>query len=230
MILCIDTATTNCSLGLCWDGDVLDSIDSDQAMQASEILHTMTRDLLTRNNISLAQLRAVAINGGPGSYTGLRIGAAAAKGFCYGLNIPLIHIRGLELMTEGIIHREGRTGFDYYIPMVDARRNEVFTAVYREDLTPVTEPGALILEPGSFDRFSDGKSIFFGSGAPKAAHLLTLRQQQTFTYFTNFAYDFKRLVWLKWSQEQFEDIINYTPDYLKKFHFTGAKAGRTAGS
>jgi len=223
MILCIDTALEFCGISLCWDGKAIDAIDNRESLRASEVLHPMIDELLKRNKLSTEDLRAVAINGGPGSYTGLRIGASAAKGLCYGLNLPLIHIGCLELMTEGIINREGKGEYQYYVPMIDARRDEVFTAVYDREMNILMDPCPMILNKNSLSDYVNGNTIFFGSGADKARELMYSTDYNTFIKFINFADDFKKIVWKHWRENDFVDVVNYTPSYLKKFHFTKSK-------
>lgn len=219
VILCIDTALEHCGAGLIRDGVMIDAVDSDTYMRASEILHRMIDDILKANDLEVGDLSAVALNGGPGSYTGLRIGASSAKGFCYALGIKLIHLDGLALMTEGAIQREGWSGYDHYIPMIDARRKEVYTAVYDSAMQAVQPPGPVILAEGSFSGFRDKKCLFFGNGAEKASDILEHDPGWSFRDFKIKTSDFERMAWQKWLNGDFADAVHYTPSYLKKFHF-----------
>jgi tRNA threonylcarbamoyladenosine biosynthesis protein TsaB len=227
MILCIDTALEHCGVGLLRDGRMVHAIDSDTYMRASEVLHQMIADVLEQSGVSLADIKAVAVNGGPGSYTGLRIGASSAKGFCYALDIPLIHAGALELMTEGAIHRAGYGDYELYIPMIDARRNEVFTAVYNKNRDVLLRPQPLILDETSFRDIPPGRALFFGNGAAKARELIRTGMDAEFVDFQCRTVDFSRLVWDKWKHSKFEDAVHYTPSYLKKFHFVSPKQTST---
>ena len=223
MILCIDTAIERCGIGIYQNGAMIDCSDSETSMRASEILHQMIRELLERNSINMNHLEAIAINGGPGSYTGLRIGAASAKGFCFALDIPLIHINGLELMTEGIRNRMDQKDYDFYIPMIDARRNEVFTAVYDSDAKEVMAPKPMVLESTSFQEYIDSKCLFFGNGALKSQPIINISELCDHKEHFVKTMDFKNLVSDKWERHHFEDVVNYAPHYLKKFHSTSPK-------
>jgi len=224
MILCIDTAIDRCGVGLCQDGLMVDTIENETAFKASEILHKQIGQLLDRNQLQLKDLQAIAVNGGPGSYTGLRIGASAAKGFCYALNIPLIHIDGLQLMKAGIIERKGLRDFDYYIPMIDARRDEVFTTIINKADEILLVPQALILTNDSFQQYKDHSVLFFGNGAEKASGILDRGVHYAYIDFFTFVADFQFLAWEKWQNREFENNVTYVPNYLKKFHFIGKKA------
>lgn len=222
MILCIDTAVTSCNLGLISDGELVDALDGDQAMRASEILHTNLVQLLSRNNIGKGDLTAIAINGGPGSYTGLRIGASAAKGFCYALDIPLIHIDGLRLLFQAALRTKGAEAADYFIPMIDARRDEVFTGVYDRNGQALLNPQPLILQPDSFSAWDSGSCYCFGNGAEKARKILGLKKAE-FSDLNTQSLDFTWLAWEKWTNKDFENTVTYTPQYLKPVHVTKPK-------
>ena len=148
LILNIDTTGSKTSIALAIDGDVIaDASNSEQRDHASWI-HPAIDQLLLRNGFKPADLSAIAVTVGPGSYTGLRVGLATAKGFCYALNIPLITENTLLVMASQAISRysnEKQPSVDFYIPMIDARRMEVFTAVYDNDLNKILTPKALIL-------------------------------------------------------------------------------------
>lgn len=223
VILCIDTAIDRCTVALCRNGELEASATDDSALRASEMLHLMIDQLLKSNNLVINDLKAVAVNGGPGSYTGLRIGATAAKGICYALNIPLIHLDGLRLLKEGIVDRRGMRDFDYYVPMVDARRKEVFTAVIQADDHLEMLPQPVILEPDSFSRLAGSKTIFFGNGAKKASEILNPEPGFTFIDHNTVPEDFAAMVQLKWEQNIFEDYVTYVPNYLKKFFLIASR-------
>jgi tRNA threonylcarbamoyladenosine biosynthesis protein TsaB len=223
MILCIDTAIAQTSVGLCDAKGLIDSIEGHSAMRASEVLHTHTAELLKRNNLSPSDLLAVAVNGGPGSYTGLRIGASTAKGFCYALNIPLIHIDGLELLANIAKGHTEWASNDYFVPMIDARRDEVFTATFDQNLNRVSDSGPLILQPESYRELSTSNTIFIGNGALKAKEILNNFSGFMFRSLESNMIDFSRLVKQHWEQRNFQNTITYVPKYLKKVHFVKQK-------
>lgn len=223
MILNIDTALSYCSAGLGLNGKCVDSIESDEAMKASEVLHGMIDELVRRNNISLADLKAVAVNGGPGSYTGLRIGASAAKGFCYALDIPLIHLDGLLLIARHGMKILPDNNFDFYIPVIDARRNEIFCTVYDKDLKEISQPGPMILNENSFNEYAGSKVLFLGDATAKVKSILNHTQGFDFRNSRADIMDCCYMSNEKYLKEQFVDFINYSPNYLKKFFFMGNK-------
>lgn len=215
MILCIDTAIEKCSVSLTWEGKTIDKIEHDDAFKASEVLHSLIKKLLDVNEKLASDIRAIAINGGPGSYTGLRIGAASAKGLCYALNIPLIHIDGLILMTYGIINRYHQTGFDYYIPMIDARRMEVYTCILNDKYENFLEPQPVILSEVFATDLSENKILIFGNGSLKASEIIKHPNAKFYTHFESNIIDFNELVWQKYINSDFENTTYYSPKYLK---------------
>lgn len=217
MILCIDTALEKCSISLCWNGECIDVLTNDQTYKASEVLHILIEQLLAKNNIGMDDLKAVAVNGGPGSYTGLRIGATAAKGLCYALDIPLININGLRLMTEEILERFDST-FDYYIPMIDARRIEVFTCIFDQEMNTILPPQPKILTSDFLDAYENDLIVIYGNGGEKAKELLNKKQITFVSNVETSAKYFKTLAWNKWLNKNFENNNTYAPKYLKKFH------------
>ena len=131
LILTLDTATKSCSLALSENGIVLESIDYNEGnFSHSEKLHLFIEELCAKAKINLSDLDAIAVSKGPGSYTGLRIGVSSAKGLCYGLDIPLISVETLEVLCRTYVLENKVNSTDLLIPMLDARRMEVYTAVY----------------------------------------------------------------------------------------------------
>ena len=129
LILVIETATKNCSLALCENGITLKSIDyNDGNFSHAEKLHVFIEEILSKSDKEFKDLNAIAVSKGPGSYTGLRIGVSACKGLCYGLNIPLIAIETLEILARTYLEENEIAEQDLLIPMIDARRMEVYTA------------------------------------------------------------------------------------------------------
>ncbi|WP_262150133.1 tRNA (adenosine(37)-N6)-threonylcarbamoyltransferase complex dimerization subunit type 1 TsaB [Chryseobacterium foetidum] len=215
-ILYLETSSKNCSVAIS-DNEKLLCVAEEvsENYKQSESLHTFVEWALEGAEITLKEIDVVCLGKGPGSYTGLRIGAASAKGFCYGLNIPLIAVNSLESMKEPFIGKN----YDLVIPLVDARRMEVYTAVYDgisgEELSH-TE--AKVLDETSFHEFKDKKVLFVGDGAAKAKDILKLEYAE---FNENIYPSAKYLVnktLEKIKAKDFEDIAYFEPFYLKDFH------------
>ncbi|RCU43440.1 tRNA (adenosine(37)-N6)-threonylcarbamoyltransferase complex dimerization subunit type 1 TsaB [Chryseobacterium lacus] len=214
-ILHLETSSKNCSVAIS-EGKKLLCLceETSENYKQSELLHTFVKWAIEGAQISLKELDAVSLGAGPGSYTGLRIGASAAKGFCYGLNIPLIAVNSLETLAAPFL----ATDFDLVIPMADARRMEVYCSVYDGNNGQViTETEAKVLDETSFQELSDKKVLFAGDGARKAKEILQL-PDATFNagvlpsaqYLIGKAAD-------KFEAQNFEDIAYFEPYYLKDF-------------
>lgn len=164
-ILCLETATTNCSVAIGESGKIvaLREDNNDQYSHA-EKLHVFIDELLSETGLEPGDLSAVAVSEGPGSYTGLRIGVSAAKGLCFALGIPFIAIPTLLSLAHQVEAKEG----DYIIPLLDARRMEVYTAGFTKNRSKVFEIRAEVLNSSSFDEFLEkGRVSFIGSGVTK---------------------------------------------------------------
>ena len=171
-ILHIETSSKNCSVAIS-DGENLLCLCEEVSdnYKQSESLHTFVEWALEGAEISLQDLDAVSLGKGPGSYTGLRIGAASAKGFCYGLKLPLIAVNSLDSMVEEFVNQ----GFDLIIPLIDARRMEVYTAFFDgKSGQRISETESKILDETSFSELADKKILFIGDGAKKAQEILEL--------------------------------------------------------
>lgn len=215
-ILYLETSSKNCSVAISDDEKLLCLCEEvSENYKQSESLHTYVEWALEGAGITMKDIEVVSLGKGPGSYTGLRIGAASAKGFCYGLKVPLVAVNSLETMIEPFLGKN----YDYIVPLIDARRMEVYTAVYDgvtgEELSP-TE--AKILDETSFQEFKDKKVIFVGDGAKKAKDILDLPDAE----FKDDAYPSSQFLIKKTiekiSREEFEDIAYFEPFYLKDFH------------
>ena len=164
VILNIDTAIETASVCLSRDGKTSTLLKSDNLRNHATWLHSAIQLALQKEAIALKQIEAIAVTIGPGSYTGLRIGLSAAKGLCFSLNIPLIAINTLKVMAHATINEQG----DLLCPLIDARRNEVFTAVYDKTLKEVLQPANTIINEKSFeDLLIKHKIIFSGNGSLK---------------------------------------------------------------
>lgn len=177
-------------------------------------IQTGVRQLMEIANIQLQQLSAVSISAGPGSYTGLRVGMATAKGLCYALNIPLVTINTLKMMAVAAQNEET----DLICPMIDARRMEVFTAIYDKSLEEIISPHNIILDENSFGEILKNKKIlFFGNGSTKFEALI----KSTNAGFKQIEANAKQLVTLSFAaykQRLFADLAYSEPFYGKAFY------------
>lgn len=214
-ILCLETATTNCSVVLGKDGKLLAiREDGNKNYSHAEKLHLFIEEVLNEANLKAQDLEAVALSMGPGSYTGLRIGAAAAKGLCFSLDIPLVSIGTLLSLAIQIEIPENAV----VVPMLDARRMEVYSAVFDASRTQIRETRAEILNENSFgDLLNSGKVYFIGNGVEKFQQL-TDHPNAVFVLdkFPS-AQEMLGPAERKFSQNQFEDVAYFEPFYLKEF-------------
>ena len=216
VILNIDTSMGTAGVCLSKEGNVLALAESQDQKNHSSWLHPAIRRLLEETGYLPGDLRAVAVTAGPGSYTGLRVGMAAAKGFCYALGIPLIAENTLNMMAFAA--REQLPEADLICPMIDARRMEVFTAVYEKDGTAVLPATALIIDENAFSEFLSDRSVsFFGDGSYKCKQLITAPNAA----FVNPAYHvgyLGKLSFLRYLQKEFTGVAYCEPVYIKEFH------------
>ena len=214
-ILHIETSSKNCSVAISDGEEILCLCEevSDNYKQ-SESLHSFVEWALEGAEISLKDLDAISLGKGPGSYTGLRIGAASAKGFCYGLKIPLIAINSLDSMVEEFVNQ----GFELIIPLIDARRMEVYTAFF--DGTSgemIKETEAKILDENSFSELIDKKVLFIGDGEKKAQEILNLPNAEFKSDIYPSAKGLIKKSVEKFNRKEFEDTAYFEPFYLKDF-------------
>lgn len=219
-ILNLETASVNCSVSL-FEGGALRSYREDRSPEYThgELLHLFIEEVLQEAGLSANQLQAVAVSKGPGSYTGLRIGVAAAKGLCFALDIPLIALPTLRIMAQAAPVKEG-----VLIPMLDARRMEVYSAVFDAHMQPLRETRAEILAENSFEEFLTGPRVhLLGSGAAKCKGLLT---DAAFCFHPEVlpsSLEMGPLAFEAFREGRFEDIAYFEPYYLKDFIPTGKK-------
>ena len=218
MLLCIETSGKNCSVAL-FEGLQLVCIREVHTEQFShsENLHVFIEQVLKESNLQPKAIKAIAISAGPGSYTGLRIGVATAKGLCYGWDIPLIALPTLRILAEQVTYEF--TDIEYIIPMIDARRMEVFTAVYSHDFSPILGERAEILTESTFDTYlNKGKTIFLGDGITKFQAIC--KHKNAYFWENKFpsAKQMGRLALEKYQAQAFEDIAYFEPFYLKEVY------------
>ncbi|MGZ3864939.1 MAG: tRNA (adenosine(37)-N6)-threonylcarbamoyltransferase complex dimerization subunit type 1 TsaB [Bacteroidia bacterium] len=216
-ILCIETSTTVCSVCVTADEKILASKEINNGYTHAENLHIFIGEVLKEANLNFAQLSAIAVSKGPGSYTGLRIGVSAAKGLCYALNIPLISVDTLQSMAMAVVSNKKED--IYYCPMIDARRMEVYCAVYDKNGKEILPVNALVLDENSIRVFALDKPVcFFGDGMPKAKQLLQGINGAVFTEdIMPSAKNMKSIANTKLHLNSLENVALFEPFYLKEF-------------
>lgn len=223
-ILHIDTSTEVCSVALSESNQLLALRESCEAMSHGANLSVFIRELLAENNLKVNHLSAIAVSRGPGSYTGLRIGVSTVKGLCYGADIPLISVNTLKQLTVGLIESHRPNHEALFCPMLDARRMEVYTAVYDSGLKEIKPIEAKIIDNNSFSSLLDKHTVyFFGNGAEKCAGVI---QHKNAVFVTKIAASAKNMINLsvkKYQEKRFEDIAYFEPYYLKDFIATTPK-------
>jgi len=218
IILNIDTATATGSVALSKDGVVLAMRENTQERDHAAVLTLFIQEILRTQNILPAQLDAIAVSAGPGSYTGLRVGVATAKGLCYAWNKPLLGISTLQMMAQGMISAT-QDMHALYCPLLDARRQEVYTALYNAQLDERMAPQALILTPDAFKEWLDQEKIyFFGDGSPKWQQLMAPHKNAVFAPYHISAAHMIPLSEAAFQQQKFADVAYFSPYYLKPFY------------
>lgn len=222
LILNIETATTVCSVSISENDKLIALKEIDNGFTHAENLHVFIKELLTQTNINITDLNAIAVSKGPGSYTGLRIGVSSAKGLCYALNIPLISINTLQVMTNSIVVRKENA---CYCPMLDARRMEVYTAIFDLNLNEVLPTEALIINEESVEKFKKYSSIYFlGDGMPKCRDILSgISNAKFIENIKPSAQHMLTLSYKKFKEKAFEDVAYFEPFYLKDFMISPKK-------
>ncbi len=215
LLLAIETTTKNCSVALFKDSNLVHLCEhNSEEYSHSENLTLFIQQVVRNTNILLEDIDAILVSKGPGSYTGLRIGTSTAKGLCYSLDIPLVSVSTLKTMAFGML---GKKGYKFYCPMIDARRMEVFAAIYDQANNQVREVRADIIDDNIYSDFLKHKVLFFGDGALKCKNVI----KHPNAYFLDGifpsarhmgSYGFKKFV-----NQEFEDIAYFEPYYLKDF-------------
>lgn len=218
LILIIETATTVCSVALSKDGNTIALKEINNGYTHAENLTVFIDELIKANSYSYKDLDAVAISKGPGSYTGLRIGTSTAKGLCYGLTIPLIAINTLEGMAFTMNKDSDKNTL--LCPMLDARRMEVYCAVYNHEMKEIMPTNAMIIDTNSFaDLLDKHQIIFFGDGADKCKRIITpnnaIFKDNIYPSASNLSNRAETL----YRTESFESVAYFEPYYLKDFLF-----------
>lgn len=218
-ILNIETATKNCSVALAKNGITIALREiAEEGYSHAEKLHVFIQEIISESNLSFKDLTAIAVSQGPGSYTGLRIGVSSAKGLCYALNIPLIAIDTLQSLAAQISISDG-----VIIPMIDARRMEVFSAIYDSSLNNLQPVSAEIITAESYTNV-EKKIHFLGDGAPKCKEFL---KNENFQFHNEVIYpsakEMSFLSYEKYKKSDTVDVAYFEPLYVKDFMITSKK-------
>lgn len=214
LILCLETATTNCSVALSKDGNLLAlKEDGSNNYSHAEKLHVFIDEILKENKLKATDLNAIAVSKGPGSYTGLRIGVSSAKGLCFSLDIPLISVPTLTSLAAKVALETG-----FVIPMLDARRMEVYSSVFDRGLKQIRETKAEILNENSFaDYLENNKTVFIGNGVEKFKTICEHPNAEFITDKLPSAGEMCSLAETKYKIGDTEDVAYFEPYYLKDF-------------
>jgi len=223
-ILHIETSTPTCSVAISEKSEILSVRESHVDKSHAELLAVFIQELFEETGINPNNLNAVSVSKGPGSYTGLRIGVSTAKGLVYGLNIPLISVNTLEAMAWGMLNSEELKSIEqpdnnnFLCPMIDARRMEVYTALFNSELKVLSKTSALIIDNESFKDWLDlGKICFFGNGAFKCKGTIHHKNAIFMSEFNNSSRYMADLAFKSFEAKDFEDVAYFDPYYLKDF-------------
>jgi tRNA threonylcarbamoyladenosine biosynthesis protein TsaB len=224
MILNIDTATDQASVSLSKDGSVISTLENDSQKDHAAWIQMAINTLLQKGGYTMQQLQAVAVTAGPGSYTGLRVGMATAKGLCFALQIPLITINTLQVMANAAIDQWHSKAVNMqpplcFCPMIDARRMEVFTAVYDEALQEIIAPKAMILDELSFKEELNNRSLIcFGNGIIKWKNVSRYPNVLFIDEKIDIAKSLAKLASSLHLRQNFANLAYAEPVYLKEFY------------
>ena len=226
VILNIETSTDVCSVALTSEGQVMDHRENYEGQTHATLLSQYVKEMLDYARSREMKIDAIAVSIGPGSYTGLRIGLSEAKGLAFGLNVPLIGVNTLQLLVVSTMFNhfveEDKV---LYVPMIDARRMEVYTAAYTAALEAVVEPQAMILDGHSFEELLEQgyTLVTMGNGSDKARQVLTHQRMHFIGGIKPVALEMMALAEKAWREQRFIDVAYSTPLYLKEFQATMPK-------
>lgn len=220
LILLIETYNSHCNVGIAQNGNLIHKESDNQGNSHSAILTTLIEKSLKQTNLQLNLLDAIAVSKGPGSYTGLRIGVSTSKGLCYGADKPLIALDTLKYLALAVSSNSVKDTNAWFCPMIDARRLEVYRAVYNSENEEIHPPEAVIINQTTFNNITDNKRLFyFGDGAEKCRNILdgipNLEYVDIAEYQVMDAMASKAAQ--KFEQKLFENTAYFEPFYLKDF-------------
>jgi len=214
LILNIETATKNCSVSISKEGKTIALKElNDGNYSHAEKLHKLIEQVVLEAKIELSHLKAIAVSKGPGSYTGLRIGVSAAKGLCFALDIPMISVNTLQSLALSVSIDRG-----YKIPLLDARRMEVYSQVFNDKNEKIRDVHAEIIDSDSFSEFLNADKVyFFGDGAEKCKEIITHKNAVFIDGKFPSAKEMSVISYEKYGKNEFEDVAYFEPFYLKEF-------------
>ena len=215
IILNIETATKNCSICLAQDDAILALVELNEGQFShAEKLHSFILEALKKVGKEMKDIDAVAISKGPGSYTGLRIGVSAAKGICFALDIPLISISTLNSLARSITVKND----ELIVPLLDARRMEVYSAVFNSNYEQIRDIKAEIIDEESFAAYLQSKKVnFLGDGAAKCKEIIKNKNAIFLTDYFPSAKEMTHISYKKYIAKKFVDVAYFEPYYLKDF-------------
>ena len=227
LILCIETATEICSVAIAKDGKTIALAEDKLGNNHASQLHILVQKALDIAGVTLQNLNAIAVSKGPGSYTGLRVGVSSVKGYCYALQIPMIAINTLQSLANGYLTKNP-TFSGLICPMIDARRMEVYCALFDNQLAEILPTQAKIIDEHSFyEELQQNEIVFIGNGAEKcngkfeySSHFSGTKFE--FGYVCNASF-ISSLAQAAFDQKDFQDVAYFEPFYLKDFVGTVAK-------
>lgn len=223
-LLLIETSTSLCSTALAEDGHIVCSRRSTEPRAHASLTAVFVKEMLEESGWTVRELDAVAVSAGPGSYTGLRVGSSTAKGLCFGGQVPLIAVSTLDILARQAIEAGLPEGCKAILPMVDARRMEVYTAVYSPEGARLTDISPVILDENSFaDLFASGPVAVIGDAAEKFAPLRATAAGSVFMQCCPEASAMLVPAMRKYEKKEFEDTAYFEPFYLKQFIATTPK-------
>lgn len=225
LLLNIDTSSERAHVSFAKDGVILEALSNEKQKEHASFLQAAIQQLVKNTGIQLKEIDAVAVTSGPGSYTGLRVGMASAKGLCYALKKPLITIGTLEVLTASALDSsEDIENEILFCPMLDARRMEVYTAIYQNNLSVFSAPSALILDESAYEKLlANNKIVFFGSGSPKWQSICK-HPNASFKQVTIQPESMSKLSISLFLKKNFTELAYSEPLYLKEFQtFTPTK-------
>lgn len=225
ILLHIETSTTVCSVAVSRNGACVFKMSNFDGMNHATMLSPFIAEAMEFVKSISETIDAVAVSGGPGSYTGLRIGVSTAKGLCYGLNVPLIVVDTLQVMTVMAMNKvPSEDNPVLYCPMIDARRMEVYAAVFNSGFDAVKPVSAVIVDENSFsEELADARICFFGNGADKCKPVILDANAVFIDDIVPLAENMITLAEKKFQEGNFEDVAYYEPFYLKEFQVTTPK-------
>ena len=214
LILNIETATNVCSVALTKGENILNYVECRESNAHSKMLTTLLQDIFYNTYYSISDLDAVAASKGPGSYTALRIGVSSAKGLAYARNIPLIGVETLQVLAFAARKKYPNK---YYLPMIDARRMEVYTSLYDSELNQLKSISADIVDRDIYADYAAKEIVLIGDGAEKCKKILTNKRYVLDKDIYLSAADMTTLSYEKFLRKEFEDVAYFEPYYLKEF-------------